>query len=242
MDNKKDLTKKEKEFAALSYLWVFSLLVYFSPESLSPYVKHHAKQAVFLFFLSLFLYFIGGFFVYLNLIVFFLMVLGIVESARGEYYMLPVVGDWLEGNFNPDKQFYLIFHWIHKVKKMFRADKGVFKKQADKKKEVLMGAELSGLVIKKWPVNIQKKAEELKKKALFLKVEERDDRIVFMKRKKEVAIFGGVSKDLFKLAFHQSHLNVPADFEFSDWSLKIFKMKEFREEIYEAICDLISSS
>ena len=47
--------KKNADIAALSYLWVFSLVIFLARRD-SPFVRMHAKQGVTLFVLSLLLW------------------------------------------------------------------------------------------------------------------------------------------------------------------------------------------
>lgn len=100
MSEHKEVFQDDKLWAALSYLWIVSLIV-LSVKKDNDYIRHHANQGVLLFALS----FIGlipiiGWIV--NILVLVLMVLGLIKALHGEKWPLPLLsnkaknfGEWL---------------------------------------------------------------------------------------------------------------------------------------------------
>lgn len=87
-----DDVKQNKDVAALSYVWVLSVFVYFSKRS-SPFVAFHAKQGMVLFVLSLLVWFIPfGIGRIAELLVLVGCVVGFLGAAQGEWKQLPIVG------------------------------------------------------------------------------------------------------------------------------------------------------
>ncbi|PCI25358.1 hypothetical protein COB57_01370 [Candidatus Peregrinibacteria bacterium] len=86
---------KEKELAALSYLWIFSLFVWHIKNP-THFVKNHARQGLRLFVLSV-IFFISSYFIsflfYGNIIVLLFSIIGIFESLEGKNYNLPFFRD-----------------------------------------------------------------------------------------------------------------------------------------------------
>ncbi len=91
-----DITKN-KELAALSYLWIFSLIILVARRD-SEFVQHHARQGLILFLFSLAFWPLEvtrwGEFVVLAL-----SILGFIEAALGNVYSVPVVGAIADGTF-----------------------------------------------------------------------------------------------------------------------------------------------
>ena len=98
------ITQEQKNWAVLSYLWIFSLVA-LAVRKNDSYVRFHANQGALLFVIS----FIGlipvlGWFV--SLIVVVLAVIGIIKAYEGEKWELPFLagpakefGAWLEKTF-----------------------------------------------------------------------------------------------------------------------------------------------
>ncbi|OQA36580.1 MAG: Chloroplast import component protein (Tic20) [Parcubacteria group bacterium ADurb.Bin326] len=91
MSEHKTISQDDKLWAALSYLWIVSLIV-LSARKGNEYVRYHADQGALLFALS----FIGlipviGWIV--SIFVLVLMVLGLVKSLQGEKWPLPLLSD-----------------------------------------------------------------------------------------------------------------------------------------------------
>jgi len=87
--------KKNKDMAALSYLWLFSIVVLLARRD-SPFVRFHAKQGVVLFVFSLLLW---PFDItrYGEFVVLALVILGFIEAAMGHAYRIPVISLIAEG-------------------------------------------------------------------------------------------------------------------------------------------------
>jgi len=98
MATKKDIIKtssqEERIWAAVSYLWILSIIVLISRKK-NDYVRFHANQGVFLFALSLVVWFpmLGWF---LGILVAILSILGIIKAFTGERWALPVLGGMAE--------------------------------------------------------------------------------------------------------------------------------------------------
>jgi uncharacterized membrane protein len=80
-----------KDIAALSYVWIMSVFVFFAKHQ-SPFVRFHARQAMVLFALSIPLWFIPVIGRYLELVILALGVLGFLGAAQGLWKELPLIG------------------------------------------------------------------------------------------------------------------------------------------------------
>lgn len=90
-DKDKDI-QDNKTLAALSYIWIVSLIMLLVKKD-SPYVQFHAKQGLVLWVISIILGIIPVVGWALEVVVIVFMVMGIVKSLQGEYYKLPLVGN-----------------------------------------------------------------------------------------------------------------------------------------------------
>lgn len=90
--------EKNKELAALSYLWIFSVILFLARRD-SPFIKWHARQGVLLFFISIGLW-LFPFLRLTEIFVLALMILGFIEAAQGHLYHIPLIGDISEGHFH----------------------------------------------------------------------------------------------------------------------------------------------
>lgn len=112
--------EKNKEIAALSYLWIFSLIILLARRD-SEFVQIHAKQGTVLFVLSLLLW---PFEItrYGEFIVLALVVLGFLKAAMGSEYQIPVIADIAEGRVRKE-HFKKFWHIIkHTVIKLFKPE------------------------------------------------------------------------------------------------------------------------
>ena len=94
MSENKKFSQDEKLWAALSYLWIVSLIVLATKKN-NEYIRHHANQGVLLFVLS----FVGlipliGWLI--SLLILILMVLGLIKALQGEKWVLPLLGKTAE--------------------------------------------------------------------------------------------------------------------------------------------------
>jgi uncharacterized membrane protein len=87
--------KKNKDLAALSYLWLFSLIILLARRD-SPFIQLHARQGVVLFVFSILLWPIG-ILRYGEFVILALAVLGFIEAAMGHPYRIPIISDIAEG-------------------------------------------------------------------------------------------------------------------------------------------------
>lgn len=81
---------ENKDIAALGYIWVLSLFVYFYRRN-SPFVRHHARQGIVLFILSIVIWMIPVVGRFLELGVLALVIMGFLNAAQGKYAPLPLI-------------------------------------------------------------------------------------------------------------------------------------------------------
>lgn len=79
------------DLAALSYVWILSLVVYITRRD-SPFVRFHAKQGMLLFFLSIPAWFVPYAGKPLELMILGLGIYGFLGAAKGEWRDLPLLG------------------------------------------------------------------------------------------------------------------------------------------------------
>lgn len=87
-----------KDLAALSYVWVLSLVVLFAKRE-SPFVQFHARQGAVLFGLSLVVWampFVGK---VAELLVLALCIIGFLHAAQSEWREIPIIGPLSRGAF-----------------------------------------------------------------------------------------------------------------------------------------------
>lgn len=97
-ETKPSSADESKVFAALSYLWILSIIFYVIKKD-DAYIQFHAKQGIVLFGLhvvSMFLFFLGPLSFLIGLAAFVLMVIGAVKAYGGEKYRIPYVADLAE--------------------------------------------------------------------------------------------------------------------------------------------------
>ncbi len=94
--NREDDIRKNKDMAAVGYLWILSIPIYMTRKD-SPFIQHHSKQGIVLTLLSIPLWFIPVVGHLLELIVLMGMVMGFVNAMQGHYYDVPVVGALAKG-------------------------------------------------------------------------------------------------------------------------------------------------
>ena len=89
----KDDIQVNKDIAAFSYIWLFSVVILWSRRD-SQFIQFHAKQAVVLFIISIIVYAIPiPKFEYLNVFTVAGMIVGFINANTGEYYEMPLVSD-----------------------------------------------------------------------------------------------------------------------------------------------------
>jgi len=82
--------EENKDIAALGYVWVLSVFVFFYRRN-SPFVRHHGRQGIVLFVLSLIFWAIPVVGRFLELPVLALMIMGFLNAAQGRYSPLPLI-------------------------------------------------------------------------------------------------------------------------------------------------------
>lgn len=83
--------QQNRDIAALSYVWILSLVTYFAKRD-SAYVRFHARQGIVLFILSILVWMIPYVGRLLEIGVLILAVLGFLNAAQGQWGELPLVG------------------------------------------------------------------------------------------------------------------------------------------------------
>lgn len=81
---------ENKDIAALGYVWALSVFVYLYKRE-SPFVRHHARQGIVLFILSILFWMVPVIGRFLELPVLALMIMGFLNAAQGKYSPLPLV-------------------------------------------------------------------------------------------------------------------------------------------------------
>lgn len=79
-----------KDIAALGYVWVLSVFVYLYKRD-SAFVRHHARQGIVLFIVSIVFWMVPVIGRFLELPVLALMIMGFLNAAQGKYAPLPLV-------------------------------------------------------------------------------------------------------------------------------------------------------
>ncbi|UPA22094.1 hypothetical protein K8942_03445 [Candidatus Peribacteria bacterium] len=98
-----DDVQENKDIAALGYVWILSVFVYFWKKD-SPFVRFHAKQGIVLFILSILLWAVPIAGRFLELLILALMVLGFLGAAQGQWKDLPIIGDMASGRWSHVRQ------------------------------------------------------------------------------------------------------------------------------------------
>ncbi len=107
--------RKNKDLAAVSYLWILSIPLYMSRKD-SPFIQYHSKQGMVLFLLSIPLWFIPLIGQLFELVVLMGMVMGFLHAIQGEYADVPVVGLLAKGELT----------WTEALKLCIKACKNAF--------------------------------------------------------------------------------------------------------------------
>ncbi len=88
--------EKNKDVAAMSYLWILSVVVLYARRD-SPFVQYHARQGMWLFLISIPVWLIPGIGRYLEFFVLAGMIIGFLNAAQGRHHDLPVIGQLAKG-------------------------------------------------------------------------------------------------------------------------------------------------
>lgn len=93
---KEEDARVNRDIAALSYVWVLSVFIFFIRKD-SEFARFHAKQAMILFALSVVVWFIPYLGKLLELIILAGAALGFLAAAHGEWKDVPLVGPFSRG-------------------------------------------------------------------------------------------------------------------------------------------------
>jgi uncharacterized membrane protein len=100
--------KREKEYSALSYLWIFSLFILLAKRD-DSFIQHHARRGFVLFVLSILLWLVPVL-RYGEFLVLALMIFGFIKAAMGEENTLPVLSEIADGNLRAR---HIKHYWHH---------------------------------------------------------------------------------------------------------------------------------
>lgn len=93
--NPADDVQKNKALAAISYIFIVSLIILLVKKD-SPFAQFHAKQGFVLFIAFLICGFIPRIGGVLNVVVLVIAIIGIVSAAQGKWYKMPLVSQLAE--------------------------------------------------------------------------------------------------------------------------------------------------
>jgi|SRR3989344_1042896 len=88
--------EKNKDVAAMSYLWILSVAVLYARRE-SPFIQYHARQGLWLFFVSIPVWLIPVAGRYLEFFVLAGMIIGFINAAQGRMHDLPIIGQLAKG-------------------------------------------------------------------------------------------------------------------------------------------------
>jgi uncharacterized membrane protein len=92
MENKPVMgeTQENKLLAAISYLWIISIIMLLIKKD-SKLVQFHAKQGLVICVASIIFWLIPGIGYILNILIVIAVVVGFIKAMSGEYYKMPGV-------------------------------------------------------------------------------------------------------------------------------------------------------
>jgi len=98
MENQNKNEGNERQFAAMSYVWIFSIFILLGKRD-SEFIQHHARRGTILFLVSLIL---GAFPIlwYGEILVLLLDVLGFLAAATGNENNLPLLSEISDGTIS----------------------------------------------------------------------------------------------------------------------------------------------
>jgi uncharacterized membrane protein len=89
---------ENKDLAVISYAWLLSVIVLLA-KGRSPYVRHHAKQGLVLFILSIALWVVPVIGRLLELLVLAGIIVGCINASQGKWKDVPIVGPISRGEY-----------------------------------------------------------------------------------------------------------------------------------------------
>jgi len=102
--------RREQEFAALSYLWIFSLFILIAKRD-SHFIQHHARRGFILFLLSI-LFWVFPILHYGEFAILLLALYGFIVAAMGNENTLPILSEIADGTL----RFKHLKHYWHHAK------------------------------------------------------------------------------------------------------------------------------
>lgn len=99
-DNTPKVSKQSDSniIAALSYLWILSVVIYVLKKD-DKFIVFHARQAMIVFGISVIGWatsLIMGIGVIISIVALVLIIIGALKAYKGEWYKLPVIADYAE--------------------------------------------------------------------------------------------------------------------------------------------------
>ncbi len=91
--------RENKDMAAFSYIWIMSVLIYFSRKD-SAFIQYHSKQGIVLFLLTIPVSFIPVVGKYLVFLIVAGMLLGFLNAASGQIRDVPLAGPLSRGELS----------------------------------------------------------------------------------------------------------------------------------------------
>lgn len=88
--------EKNKDVAAISYLWILSVVVLYARQD-SPFIQYHARQGLWLFLISIPLWIIPVVGHLLEFLILAGMIIGFLNAAQGKMHDVPVIGQLAKG-------------------------------------------------------------------------------------------------------------------------------------------------
>ncbi|MFH0820214.1 MAG: hypothetical protein V1908_00410 [Candidatus Peregrinibacteria bacterium] len=165
--------EKNRQMAALSYLWIFSFIVLVARRD-SAFVQLHARQGLVLFLLSILLW-PWGITRYGELMILALMVFGFLQAATGNAYRIPVIGDFAEGRLN-SPVFGKVWHYLrHGIVRLFKPEHVIPEYQKAQPSVIPVVKETS--TVPATSVTSQPVSEEKKVSALIHRVDEDEKKL-----------------------------------------------------------------
>ncbi|HID91538.1 TPA: hypothetical protein EYG96_01235 [Candidatus Gracilibacteria bacterium] len=172
----KDLVEN-KDVAAASYFLILSPILLLTRKD-SDFIQHHSRQALALFLIFMFLWFLGTFYIFFawtTIGVFFVALVGFTQAINGKYYEIPYIYEYV-------KDGYSIELFLNIFKKSFAGLKeiitGLFPKNSfQKTKQVTEGVDNSR------KINETKESEKMLENKLEKKIERLEKRIIELENK-----------------------------------------------------------
>lgn len=112
--------RREREFAALSYLWIFSVFILLAKRD-SHFIQHHARRGFSLFLFSI-LFWAFPFLHYGEFLILVLSLYGFIVAAMGNENALPVLSEIADGTLRLRHLKHYWHHTKHGMIKVIKPD------------------------------------------------------------------------------------------------------------------------